>query len=408
MKHLLKTAITPLALFFAAGWGTNAGAAPLLTITDNLNLYLTGSVEGQYNSNVLSAPAPATGQSKSDYILTVTPGLELDYGRNTATTVSVKFQENLLWYLHNTSLDNHLANFYLTGSHVQGSLTVDANFSFVQNYTNTPSTIVPGVAVSTILESYVYNAGTKLHYEISPKFDSDLGFQFTQTDYQGQVGKAYQNDTNYYVPANFYYSYSPKLDLGLAYYLNYSDPSNSSAPVSQGVMRYDNFVGATARIKQWEKLTGSVNLGVDLNHVSASDGVGVTVAPTNQTSLAYGVKLQYDYSPKLSAFLNGQRNFQTGAQGQNIQVTSMALSGHYAYSDFVSFDATALGWSYSQYIGTPRADTSYNSGVAVNWTPTSYLTLTAGYSYFINQSNVPFNAASYNINLISISAAVRY
>jgi hypothetical protein len=406
MKHLLKTAITPLALFFAAGWGTNAGAAPLLTITDNLNLYLTGTVEGQFNSNVLSSAFTAPGTSKSDYVLTVTPGLELDYGRNTATTVSVKFQENLLWYLHNTALNNQLANVYVTGSHVQGSLTVDANFSFVQNYTNTPSTIVPGVPVATILESYVYNAGTKLAYEISPKFDTDLGFQFTQTDYQGQVGKAYQNDTNYYVPANFYYSYSPKLDLGLAYYLNYSDPSNSVKPATQGIMRYDNFVGASARVKQWEKLTGSVNLGVDLNHVSASDGAGVSVAPTNQTSFAYGLKLQYDYSPKLSAFLNGQRNFQTGAQGQNIQVTSMALSGHYAYSSFVSFDATALGWSYSQYIGSSRADTSYNSGFSVNWTPTSYLTLSTGYSYFLNTSNTA--GATYNINLISVSAAIRY
>jgi hypothetical protein len=399
MKHLLKSVIATLAVMASVGSLTNVQGAPLLTITDNLDLYVTGQAQAQYNSNVLSAGyvQTAQGSSKDDYVFTLAPGLELDYGRNTDTTITFSYVEDFLWYRTNKALNNNLANVFLNADHVQGAWDLKANLSWQQLYTNTPSTIV---------KSNVSSAGGKIGYTISPKFNTDLGFQYTGTRYTGALASAYQNLQTYYVPANFYYVYSDKFDIGAIYYLNYQTPQNSNT--TAGVTRYDNFIGGTVRIKQWEKLTGSVNLGVDFNHLDQTPLYGTSLpAPAeNHTNLGYGVKLQYDFSPKLSLFLNGQRNFQTGALGQNIQVTSMNFSGHYAFSDFVSLDTTFVGWSLSQYYGTPRTDNAYNFGFQANWTPTTYLVLSAGYTYFLNDSNTAGN--TYNINLVTISANVRY
>ena len=400
MKHSLKTALTPLVLICATGCFLSVQAAPLVTISDNLNLYATGTITGQYNSNILSS-AGGPGK-KDDFVLTMIPGVELDYGRNTDTTVTVVYQEDFLRYLQNSALNNDLSNVFVTAERQQGSADISTNFSYQQNYTNTPTFIVVGVPITTIIRSDQYATGFKVNYTISPKFYTDVGLEYTQIDYLYTAGAPYQNSSYYHVPANFYYDYSEKLDIGVAYYFDYTDPNNSRAPVTPGVVRYDNFGGLTMRIKQWEKLTGTINAGVDDNHVTANTGV----AAGDHLNLAYGVKLQYDYSPKLSFFLNGQRNFQTGAAGQNIQVTSATISAHYQYSDNISFDLTPIGYSHSQYYGTPRADDAYNASFAANWTPTSYLQLTAGYTYFMNDSNAP--NATYNINLVSISGTVRY
>ena len=400
MKHLFKTALAPLSFLCAAGCFTSVQAAPLITISDNTNIYATGAVTGQYNSNVLSSPG-GSGK-KDDYILTLSPGVEFEYGKNTDTTFDVKYREDFLRYLQNSGLNNDLSNVFVTASRKQGSAALDANFSYQQLYTNTPTFILPGVPITTIIRSDQVATGFKAYYTISPKFYTDIAFEYTHLDYLYTAGAPYQNTNNYHVPANFYYDYSEKLDLGVAYYFDYTDPNNSRAPVTPGVVRYDNFGGLSMKIKQWEKVTGSLNVGVDDNHVTSNAGVGAQ----DHINLAYGMNLQYDYSEKLAFFLNGQRNFQTGAAGQNIQVTSATLSGHYAYSDNVSFDFTPIGFTHSQYYGTPRADDAYNAGFAANWTPTGYLQLTAGYTYFMNDSNVA--GATYNINLVSISANVRY
>jgi hypothetical protein len=374
-------------------------------------MYATGTVTGQYNSNVLSS----SGAGKThDYLLTLTPGLELDYGRNTDTTVNVKFQEDFLFYERHPSLNNDLANVFVTASRKQGSAEIDTNLSFQQNYTNTPTFILVGVPINTIIKSDEYVGGFKASYTISPKFYTDVGLQYTQIDYLGTAGAPYQNSNNYHVPANFYYDYSEKVDVGVAYYFDYTDPSNSrnrvlpppAAAPNAGVVRYDNFGGLSLRLKQWDKITGTVNVGVDDNHVTNNNVFGANVTASDSLNLAYGVKLQYDYSEKLSFFLNGQRNFETGAAGQNIQVTSATLSGHYEYSNNVSFDLTPIGYAYSQYFQTPRRDTAINSGFDANWAPTSYLTLTAGYTFFNNNSNQA--GATYSINLVTISGTVRY
>jgi hypothetical protein len=235
---------------------------------------------------------------------------------------------------------------------------------------------------------------------------------YSQTEYQGGSGTAYQNVSTYTFPFNLYYIYSPAFDFGVSYTYTQTEPQNSQAyipttttPISFGRRRYNNYGGLSAHIKSWEKITGSASVGVTNNKIDGAPGL----PSGDDTTLGFNAKLQYDWSPKLAFFLNANRGFSAGAQGQNIETTSASLSAHYIYSEFISLDATPMAYGYSEYLGAGsggRKDNSYNPSFTVNWSPTTYLQLSAGYSYFMNSSNV--FGATYNINLVTISASLRY
>jgi len=406
MKHPSLRVFTLATLLAATSLAPRASAAPLVSVGDNLDIFFKGAVTGQYNSNILSAAGGPN--KKDDYVVTLSPGLEVNYGKNSTTSVNLSYREDFVRYMQNDSLNDNLANVYLTATREQGDFVLTAKGSYVQAYTNTPSAIIP--TLNTILRSDVEDGNFKVLYNISPKFFTDVTFDYTQTEYQGSTGNAYQNVQQYTLPANIYYVYSPNFDFGLSYTYTQTEPQNAKNPViptplSVGRTRYNNYGGVSARIKSWEKITGSVSVGVTNNQIDAAVG-----APAgDDTSLGFNAKLQYDFSPKLGFFLNANRGFTTGAQGQNIESTNAGLSAHYAYSEFVSFDAVFMNYTHSEYLGNfggGRADNTYNPSFNVNWSPTSYLQLSAGYSYYMNSSNA--TGATYNINLVTVSATLRY
>ncbi len=410
MKPSLKSPILLAALLAASAGVPTASAAPLVSIGDNLDIFFKGTATGQYNSNILSSPGGPN--KKDDYIVTVSPGFEVNYGKDSTTNVNLTYREDFIRYIQNDSLNDNLSNIYLTASREQGDFIFTVKLSYVQAYTNTQSAITP--TLSTILRSDVENADGKVHYDISPKFYTDVAIDFTQTEYQGGSGTPYQNVSVYTFPFNLYYIYSPSFDFGVSYTYTQTEPENSKAflpppnattPVAFGRRRYNNYGGLSAHIKSWEKITGTVTVGITNNKIDGAPG-----APSgDDTTVGFNGKLQYDFSPKLAFFLNTNRGFSAGAQGQNIESTSASLSAHYIYSEFISLDATPMSYTYSEYLGAGsggRRDNTYNPSFSINWSPTTYLQLSAGYSYYMNSSNA--FGSTYNINLVTISASLRY
>jgi hypothetical protein len=338
--------------------------------------------------------------------------LELDYGQNTDTSLTLSYMEDFMRYSQNPTLNDDLSHVYLDAAVTRGAAIMSAHLAYDQNYTNNPTFITPTTPVDTIIRSDTETADGKLDYNFSEKFYAGGDMNFLQTEYQGGSGAVYQNSDSYTVPLHAYYSYSPKLDIGVVYSFNYTQQQTAFRPQppvtgSFGRNRYTNDGGLSVKIKQWEKVTGTVDVGITSNHVDSAPGTSAV----NNTAFYYDMKLQYDLSQKLSFYLNGANNYFTGAAGQNIEETSANFTGHYAYSDFVYFDANFIGYTYSQYLGPTtvgggRRDNTYTSGFSANWTPTSYLLLTAAYSYFMNSSNTA--GATYNINLISVSGSIRY
>jgi hypothetical protein len=409
MKLLSKSMLTAAALLAVIGQFTIASAIPLPEPLNDygVDLTLMGGVSETYNSNVLSAPG---GPNKyDDFITTFTPGLQLEWGKNALTDVTFNYTETFTRYDKHPTLNDDLSNLGLVVVRQQGAFTLTGNVGFVQNATNTPSAIGGTTNPSGIIRSDVISAGSGVHYNMSDKFNFDAGFSWARTDYLYALGQAYQNSDSYTIPLTAYYVYTPEVSVGLGYTYNQTDQKNSSNPYTVGRERDSNTFSVNTILTKWAKLTGTASAGVTINSIQAVTAPPSQISPALTTTTgSYSLGLQYDYTDKIAFTLNGTRNFTVGVSGQNIENTGAGLGLIYNYSSQISITATLINFNYSQYLqSTPtRDDQSKTTGVAINWMPWNYLTLTAAYTYFMNSSTAP--NATYNINTISISGTIHY
>jgi len=407
MKHLSKSLLSAVALLVAAGQFSvvMAIALPPPLNDSGLELTINGGVKEDYNSNVLSAVG---GPAKfDDYITTFTPGLSLEYGKNAITDVTFNYTETFTRYARHPSLNDELSNVAVAINRKQGDLTLQANAGFVQNATNTPSS-VGLVTVPGLIRSDVLSAGGSAEYIMSEKFDFSAGLNFARTSYLYTIGKSFQNSDSYSVPTSVYYKYTDELSFGLGYTYSQTDQKNSSSPFTVGRERDSHTFSFNTLFAKWEKLSGTASVGVTINSIQGDTSVVPAQPSLTTTTGSYSLGLQYDYSDTVAFTLNGNRNFTVGVAGQNVENTGAGLGATFTYSDTISFQANVITINYSQYLQqTPsRDDLSKTTGITANWKPYDYLTLSAGYTYFMNSSTAA--GATYNINDLSISATIHY
>jgi len=400
MKFPSKSTLAAGLLLAVVGLPSTLSAAnPLPPPLSDLDFTITGGVSGAYNSNVLSSAGNVNGvpSKYDDYIFTFNPGVTLQYGKIADTTLELDYTEKFLRYYQHSSLNEDLSNLAFSVTRKQGTVNLSAAASYVQNYSNTPS----GGGGTSILRSDVIDTSGNAHWDYSDKFNFDTGIEYSQTRYLYASGSGSQDTETYTFPISGYYVYSDQVSFGLGYTYTQTDLKSAGSSAA-GPGRYNNTVSFNTKLTKWNKLTGTASVGVTMNHVDSSG----TTSSLDTTTGSYSLDLAYDWTDKVSFNLSGSRNFSTGTTGQNIQATSVGLGVNYAYSDTVNVDANLVNYSYSQYLGTPRDDTSITSGVTLNWKPYTYLTLSAAYSYFMNSSNAA--ASTYNINIFTLSATLNY
>ncbi len=405
MKLLSKSIFAAGAMLAVTCPFINLSAAPLPPPLDDMLgkdfLTINGGVSFAYNSNVLSSPG---GNTKfDDYIMTVNPGVKLEYGAGTDNDVSLNYTETFLRYLEHPSLNEELSNVGLNYSRKQGEFNLSTSAAYTQNYNNTPSSVSPGL--SSIIRYDTISLDGNVTWNYSTVLNFSAGAGFTQNHYLYTVGEAYQDTDTYTLPVTAYYVFSPALSLGVGYTYSQTDPKNSVAPFSEARERDSHTISLNAELTKWQNLTGTANVGLTENNIQ-----GIPGSPSLTTdTVSYGMGLNYEYSDKVSFSLNGNRGFSTGTQGQNIETTSIGLGSTFAYSASLKFVANLLSYTYSQYLQNipTRNDNTYTSGITVTWTPSwDWLTLSAGYTYFMNSSDAP--GATYNINVVTVSATIKY
>lgn len=402
MKFQSTSLLTAGLLLASAALTSNLSATPLPAPLEGIDFSAHASAKESYNSNVLSSAGNNGGVHTKfdDFISTFDPGLTLIYGTSADTKFTFNFTETFLRYLEHPSLNEELSNLGFKVARTQGKFDLSAGVSYVQNYSNTPSS-TPGA--TSILRSDVLDATANATWNYSDKFNFSTGFEYSNTHYLYSQGATSQDTDNYTVPLSGYYVYTDELSFGLGYSYAETDAHNTRAtPTVPGRSRYTNTFSLNTKLTKWNKLTGTANVGVGMNHINA--GAGVSAQDT--TSINYGLDLNYEYSEKVALTFTGSRNFSTGSAGQNIQSTSGGVGAIYKYSDNISLQANLITYTYSQYLQQNRHDDTKTSGISATWAPYTYLTFTAAYSYFMNSSDSA--GSTYNINVVSISAAVSY
>ncbi|HWA85493.1 MAG TPA: hypothetical protein VG710_04670, partial [Opitutus sp.] len=309
-------------LTLAATVALGGEMAQALPVGDNAEIFVTGDVGARADSNIF-----LTSRKTSDTIVEATPGLELSFGKNSATTGSLTAAEDFSFYTTHTNLNSSLANTALNTNYQDGKtkLGIRASYSEVNQ-----NTVDIHNADELVRRNLTHLGGTG-EIALSLKTSMEAGMQYDNTDYR-KTG--YSDLTTFWIPMNFYYELTPKVDVGFGY--QYRSNWQQIGADSQ-----DHFFHFSSRGEFTPKLSGSVNIGVTKRHFDSSPkiaGVG-----RNESLLGIDSNLTYAVTPKVNAQLGVSNDFGANAFGQ--QQKNFSINGLVQLKFAPELQATA-GVSY--------------------------------------------------------------
>lgn len=399
----IATILTAASITFAAQT-VSLNAAPLVSIGDTVDIFFRGAVAGQYRSNVFNNPNKA-----DDYLAIVSPGLEVNIGRNSNANIKIVFREDLYYYNKFASQNTQRANLFIDGVYNTGPLTSGAGFSFVQRQQNTADVVgIPGTNANQV-ETNNYRAYIEGEYDISPKTYVDGAFEFLYRDYTNNddFGNAYSDRFVYSAPINAYYRYSPKLGIGLGYRFRYTDVDNNQNTTVLSTRNpgdyMDNFVSLALDGELFPKLTTQLNVGWENRNFNAQ-------GLTSDNTIAVLSTFNYLFSDKLNFDFGFNRDFGTGSIGQSSINTGGFIGATYDITQFIAanarFSMVNSDYTGADINGVSRSDDTTRASFALSYTPNVYWQFTAGYTYINNDSNI--SNASFMGHTVDLSASLRY
>lgn len=357
---------------------TSLSAAPFVALGDGAELFLTAKVSITSDDNIYLRHADKI----SDVVLDVAPGLDLVFGRQTATQGNVFFSENIVRYSDNDVQNTELANAGFNLKHDDGKMKIDAGASYVesaQNNLGTPGQIVPITTTGV-------RALTEIAY--SEKTSFAAGVRWDKQDY---TTAGYRDSRTFTVPLDVYVATSPKLQTSFGYRYRTTDISNETAVYTDSK---DHFFNIGARGEFTGKLSGQIRVGYGT--VSYDSGV-------DSSLLGIESGLTYAYSPKTTYQLNISNDFGTSALGEATKAANFYLSANNKIDEQWSWNAYA---SYRTTDYPSRNDDLLAGGVGVAYVYNSTVNFAAGYSYKKNNSDAA--AYEFSNNVFNLSANIRY
>lgn len=379
MKKLLALSILISSLVLGFVTPTLSADSPLFKMGDDISVYLNVGLDGRYNSNLFSD----TNNKKEDYILILSPGVEI-IGGNPSTRSGVKFyfREDIYFHHRNPRADRQDANFHVTGSYVSARLSARATGFFNEVTQNVPSANLVGALV----ESNQYGGDAHFAYTLSPKTTFEAGAGARHTDYRSRGLIDY---TVYSFPFDLYYRYSPKLEFGPSYRMRHTD-------VNSGRDSNDHFVGLAVRGELASKLNAEIHLGAQHRNKS---GLSDRTTFSSNTVIKWAATTKFD----LVGYFD--KDFVTGGIGQSIENTGGRVAAFYKYCPSIALDAY-FSYNDADYQNSLRKDKTTKTAGVIRYLPNSYVNFSVGYSYINNDSNV--FGSSYNGHIVDLTASLRY
>ena len=188
------------------------------------------------------------------------------------------------------------------------------------------------------------------------------------------------------MPVDFYYKWTPKVDLSFGYKHSIRDVDSYNNPVLGLFEAYEtttHFVNMGARGVLMPKLTGFFKVGYTLR-----DSESTSIRRDNSDgTLGLDADLSWATTPKLTNSIKLSRDFGVGGEGETNEVSSIYVFSQYLLNSYWSL-SPRLGYTLRSYQdGTDREDQQYSGGLSVNYSPNQYWNYSAGYSYSDNESD---------------------
>jgi len=377
MKTLARSALLSI---FAV---TAVQAAPFMAIGDGAELFATGALGVRSDDNIFLAK-----DATSDVIFNVDPGLELTFGKDAQVKGSLTLVDSISRYSDNSDLNTNLFSTNFVSSYEDGKLKLGFNAGYQETNQNTVDVRAPGGGA--LIRRNALSAGVTAESEVSEITSVAAGFSYTKTDYK-RAG--FGDSEDYTIPLNFYYKWTPKVDLSLGYrYRAYQTQIGQDST--------DHFYNVGARGEFTPKLTGQVQVGWTQRQLTASG---------NENLVGLDANLTYAISPKTSLQLraaNAPDSSPSGAQQKNFSLGGTLSTN---ISDQWSVNA-GLSYRGITYVGTAtsaeRTDDYVEGTVGATYVVNQYIRVAATYAYRSNTSKI--SSSDFTNNVFSLSANIRY
>lgn len=359
---------------------TSLSAAPFVALGDNAELFLTGSAVINFDDNIYLRNGSAARPEVSDTVFTLSPGVDLVFGRNAATSGNFYFREDIMRYTDNDQQNASLANVGFNSLYNNGKSKLDVGAAYneyAQNDTSAPGDIV---------ERDVTSVRALSEFGATEKTSIGIGARFEKTDYT--AGPSYRDSNVWTLPLDAYFEYSPKLQWSAGYRYRSTELSGSA------VDSKDHFFNVGARGEFTPKLTGQLRVGYGMRKLDVGG---------DDSNLGIDSNFTYAYSPKTSYTAGVTNDFGSSALGESTKSFSINLGANTQIDEQWSWNANL---SYRSVEFPSHSDDFVQGGVGVAYVLSNSVNFTASYTHRKNSSDkADFEFAN---NVFSIGANLRY
>lgn len=355
-------------------FSTAAYSAPFLAVGDGAELFLTGTVGLRADDNIF-----LTSNKIDDVILDINPGVDLVFGKNSATKGHFSYVESFSNYSDNDQLNTSLSAVNFASNYDDGKSKLDLKAGYNQTNQNT-------FDVQGLSRRDVVTAGVTAEVSVTEKSSIAFGGSYSDTDYK----RATLSDlTEFSVPVNYYYKLNPKLDLSLGLRYRRSDVQLG---VNNDSKDYTYRVGFRGEFTP--KVVGTVQVGFGTREYDSG---------VDKDILDIDASINFLISEKTTLQVTASNDFGTASSGAGQKTFSLGGTVINKLSDEWSFRA---GLTYRALDYFTRTDDFVEGQIGADYVVSENITITGAYAYRNYESDLA--GAGFRNNVFSLAANFRY
>jgi hypothetical protein len=365
---------------------TPSVASPFLQIGDHGDLFVLTDAGLSFTSNVTLDEVDA----QSDFIFTLSPGLELALGRGlTQTNAAITARIDIVRYADLSEFDNENLNLGSFLSHEGPRLKLDANASYREFQQNQEDINL----FRTLLNLREFRAGIGGEYDLGERTSLGAGLNFSDVRYKN--ADFAQDRKVFSLPLDLFYDLTPKLDLSVGYRFRNTDIGARPFDGTPGNDSKDHFLNVGFRGELAPALTGRLQVG----YLTRDFDRG-----SSESTIALISSFDYQLSAKTQLRLSLDRDFDAAGTGESTERTGITGSFTHSVSPQMFINGSA-GYRLTDFRGA-REDKNARFSLGTQYFLYNFLSLGANYAFVDNNSNV--NGLSFTNHTVSFSASLRY
>jgi len=370
-------------------------ASPLISFNDSVDVYFTGSSNLSWQSNLFSD----SSDEVEDILLTLSPGFESVFGRGVSNAnLNFTTRYDILRYDKSDEWDTQTFHAKLAGNYNAAKYFISGLASFDERQSSLRDAQVKG----NLSESDESKLEIEGEYLFSPKFSFGSGIKLSKREYTGSQAINYADRDSTILPFDLFYELTPKVDLSVGYQYTYTDIADVASNTNNTAYSSDaHFINIGARGDLLPKLSGSIKLG--LRFIDSD----FTTNNRDNSSLGLDGSLNWQSTPKLNNSITISRDFGSTSNGTRIEESAFNINSSLALSQQLRTGAS-LGYTLRDYLDQSREDGFLSLGLNASYQVNDYCTVSSAYSFSKNDSDLAGGASDFDNNKVDINISLRY